>query len=265
MSSTLARFTCDPARTAAPAEILLPELLAALDGLVGSAEPGVVFTSLVRLCVPLCCDSCTISIIESDGAAYQLRWPHADAELDGPAGIERAEPERGPVPRLDPARDQALDQVPGSYQLTEHAVLVPFADAAGGYRGSMTWTFRRHRPTGTEALLAQLVLERAVGVVWREQLEASAASSAALAANLQVALASSREIGMAMGIVMERHKLSSDQAFDLLTRISQRSHRRVRELAREIAETGVIDLPAGLTLTPPPRPAPKAGLLQGIA
>jgi AmiR/NasT family two-component response regulator len=90
-------------------------------------------------------------------------------------------------------------------------------------------------------------------------LEAGAAAAAALAANLQIALASSREIGMAMGIVMDRHKLSTDQAFDLLARISQRQHRRVRELALEITETGALELPAGVPLLAPrPVPTPMA-------
>jgi AmiR/NasT family two-component response regulator len=119
----------------------------------------------------------------------------------------------------------------------------------------MTWTFRRHRPTDGEALLAQLALDRAVATIHAEQLRSRAEAATELAANLQVALASSREIGMAMGIVMDRHKLSSDQAFQLLTRISQHRQRRVREIAVEIAETGVVELPKGHRAVPA-NPAP---------
>jgi hypothetical protein len=118
----------------------------------------------------------------------------------------------------------------------------------GGY--SMTWRYRRHRSTDADLLLAQLALDRAVGIIEVEQLRARAETADELAGNLQVALTSSREIGMAMGIVMERHKLSSDQAFALLSRISQQRQQRVRAVAAQIAETGLVDLPNGYRPTP---------------
>jgi ANTAR domain-containing protein len=225
MSNTLARYSCDQARIATPAEIPLPQLLAALDRLVGSVQPGVVFTGVARLCVPMCCDSCTISIVEDAGVAYRLCWPQADPEVS----------------------PDTAEQSPG-YRLGEHELVVPFEGVGGGYQGSMAWSYRRYRPTGSDALLAQLVIERATALVRREQLEAEAASSAMLIADLEMALASSREIALAIGMVMDRHKLSTDQAFDLLSRISQHRRRRVREVAREIIETGTIRLPTGVRL-----------------
>jgi hypothetical protein len=59
--------------------------------------------------------------------------------------------------------------------------------------------------------------------------------------NLSVALASSREIGMAMGILMLGRKIGADEAFDLLRVTSQRSHRKLRDVARDVAETGVLE------------------------
>lgn len=62
--------------------------------------------------------------------------------------------------------------------------------------------------------------------------------------NLLVALKSSRDIGIAMGIVMAMHKVNRDQAFDLLRIVSQRTHRKVAELATEVAYTGALpDIP----------------------
>jgi transcriptional regulator with GAF, ATPase, and Fis domain len=58
--------------------------------------------------------------------------------------------------------------------------------------------------------------------------------------NLRIALESRDIIGQAKGIVMERYKLTSSQAFDLLVRASQRRHRKLRELAEELATTGEL-------------------------
>jgi GAF domain-containing protein len=61
-------------------------------------------------------------------------------------------------------------------------------------------------------------------------------------ANLEVALATSREIGIAMGVLMARHKCTRDQAFDLLRIASQRTHRKLRDLAAEVADIGRLDV-----------------------
>lgn len=59
-------------------------------------------------------------------------------------------------------------------------------------------------------------------------------------ANLQVALESSRQIGMAMGILMASKLLTADQAFEQLRDASQRLHRRVRDIAEEVTQSGVL-------------------------
>jgi hypothetical protein len=72
---------------------------------------------------------------------------------------------------------------------------------------------------------------------------AVATSNARKVANLQRALLSSREIGTAMGVLMARHGVTRDQAFDLLRMSSQNSNRKLREVADEVAETGELPLP----------------------
>jgi hypothetical protein len=68
-------------------------------------------------------------------------------------------------------------------------------------------------------------------------------------ANLETALQSSREIGMALGILMAHRKVTDDAAFDLLRTASQNLHRKLRDVASEVMETGTLpDLP-------PKRPA----------
>lgn len=55
-------------------------------------------------------------------------------------------------------------------------------------------------------------------------------------------------IGQAKGILMERHRLSADQAFDVLSRLSQDLNRKVHDVAADLAATG--ELPG----RPPRRP-----------
>ncbi|HEV3353146.1 MAG TPA: ANTAR domain-containing protein [Acidimicrobiales bacterium] len=56
---------------------------------------------------------------------------------------------------------------------------------------------------------------------------------------LEEALLGRDVIGQAKGILMERLRLTADQAFEELRIASQKSNRKVRDLAVELAETGV--------------------------
>lgn len=58
------------------------------------------------------------------------------------------------------------------------------------------------------------------------------------AGNLESALESNRRIGMAIGILMAEHKVTEQQAFDLLRTASQRNHVKLRELAEQVVMTG---------------------------
>jgi GAF domain-containing protein len=67
-------------------------------------------------------------------------------------------------------------------------------------------------------------------------------STRELADNLQVALISRGVIDQAKGILMERHKLRAEQAFDLLARVSSQTNTKLRLVAENLVLTG--DLPA---------------------
>ena len=56
--------------------------------------------------------------------------------------------------------------------------------------------------------------------------------------HLHRAIESRQVIGQAVGILMERHRLSPQQAFDTMVTTSQQSHIKLRELAPRINETG---------------------------
>jgi GAF domain-containing protein len=69
-----------------------------------------------------------------------------------------------------------------------------------------------------------------------------------MADNLQTALESRAVIDQAKGILMERHKFTADQAFQVLTRVSMQSNQKLRAVADDLVTTG--HLPS----LPPPGP-----------
>ncbi|HJQ01684.1 MAG TPA: GAF and ANTAR domain-containing protein [Jatrophihabitans sp.] len=60
------------------------------------------------------------------------------------------------------------------------------------------------------------------------------------AANLESALNSNRRIGTAIGVLMAHHKVTEDVAFGMLRTASQRLHRKLRDIAVEVVETGAL-------------------------
>jgi GAF domain-containing protein len=59
-------------------------------------------------------------------------------------------------------------------------------------------------------------------------------------AGLRAAMNTRDLIGQAKGILMERHRLTADQAFDVLSRASQELNRRVVDIALEVTDTGAV-------------------------
>jgi GAF domain-containing protein len=69
-------------------------------------------------------------------------------------------------------------------------------------------------------------------------------------AGLRAAIDTRGTIGQAIGILVERHKVPPERAFDLLVRASQRSHVKLRDLAAYVVDTGVEpDAVAGMSTT----------------
>jgi GAF domain-containing protein len=58
--------------------------------------------------------------------------------------------------------------------------------------------------------------------------------------NMRTAMLSRSVIEQAKGILMERYKVTAEQAFTLLTHASQRSNVKLRDVAEELAMTGVL-------------------------
>jgi hypothetical protein len=71
----------------------------------------------------------------------------------------------------------------------------------------------------------------------------SSARAREQASHLQAALENRTEIGVAMGILMAQHKVTRDDAFNLLRVSSQHTGRKLHAVAAEVADTGALPLP----------------------
>jgi hypothetical protein len=190
----------------------LAAVLESLTGLVRSAEPAVVFASLVRLCVPSICDAATATILGADQNVYAVSWPR-----------------------------EALKQPRSRRGVVATEFEAPAWAGHPGYHGVLSLRFDSQ--DRCHAFVAQLMVERAMATVEREQLMELANKRASEAENLELALTSNREISVAIGILMVKHALTSEQALEVLRTTSQASNQKLRAIAVEITRTGVINLP----------------------
>jgi hypothetical protein len=221
-------------------------LVQAFDDLLSSflvdKDLAAVFERVVALAtaaVPAC-DEASISILDERG---RLTTPCATAkvviELDnkqyesgqGPCvsaitGVERAvySPDLGTDSRWPQFGRVAAAQ--GFHSLFSRRF------DGGGPVGGINLYARRAEAFAAEDSTAATLLSAFAGVVTaltRARMESS---------NLREALQSRDVIGQAKGILMERHRIAADVAFDILRRASQHQNRKLRDIADEIATTG---------------------------
>lgn len=105
----------------------------------------------------------------------------------------------------------------------------------GDVVGVVTFYDARPRAFGDEEVDRALMVASFAGVAL------ATAKAEDRADNLEAALHSSRTIGAAVGVLVERHRLTDDQAFDLLRRCSMCANRKLSDLADLLVHTG--DLP----------------------
>ncbi len=63
-----------------------------------------------------------------------------------------------------------------------------------------------------------------------------------LVTNLVARLQGNREVGIAMGVLMHRHQVTREQAFDLLRLAGQEGDLSLAEVATTVADTGDVTL-----------------------
>jgi GAF domain-containing protein len=79
------------------------------------------------------------------------------------------------------------------------------------------------------------------------------------AENLQAALESRAVIDQAKGVLIERYKLTPDQAFQLLAQASMHANRKVRDIADDLVHTGELPAATPRGNSKPNRSQPAAG------
>jgi AmiR/NasT family two-component response regulator len=67
---------------------------------------------------------------------------------------------------------------------------------------------------------------------------------------IEAALATREMIGQAQGILMERERITPDQAFDILRRASHHLNTKVRDVAQALVDTGERPKTDSTTLAP---------------
>ena len=176
--------------------------------------------------------STELSATAVDHAQYQSdEGPCLDA-VDAPMVYAQAFPdERWPALASRPTESGVHSVL--SYRLT--TVSSRAADSAGGSLNSYGVIPNAFTDTAQEIglILAAHASVAARAVEQRSTLES-------LGRDLQQALLSRDVIGQAKGILMERLKVTPEDAFDLLRRSSQHLNLKLREVARGLTETGEL-------------------------
>jgi hypothetical protein len=202
--------------------------------LVRSADPETVFGSLVTAYAEHSGTCCMVELLT--GSAVRV------LQASSSPGREHA---AGEQPSLSPQARQLLagDGAPLAgadwFALPIGAVASPAAEAEvplGVF--SCRFTNRRAEPRHLEP--AQYLISLATELLHNEQRLAKALNQVA---NLEIALSSNRDIGTAIGILMNSHLVTQDQAFTMLRTASQHGHRKLRDIANEVIFTGSLGTP----------------------
>lgn len=154
--------------------------------------------------------------------------------------VDRAQYETGQGPCLDAIHEQRTVWVPDMTAETRWPRFTPRAARLGVLSMLAFQLYVRRDNLGALNLYARhtgafTAESERVGLLFAAH-AAVAMSGAQQHAHLTAALSARDVIGQAKGILMERHKLTADQAFAVLARASQRSNTKLVDVARAIAE-----------------------------
>jgi hypothetical protein len=188
------------------------------------------------------CDGAGVLIVE-DG-----RPGTAAASNDTVAMVDQMQIEAGEGPCLDAATSGSTFYAHDLADDRRWPTFGPDAVSAG-IRSVLAYSLSAER---LSALNLYALLPAAFGVTGRAQgqlfatlarlaLDSASARAAASdrADHLVEALGTREMIGQAQGILMERERITADQAFDVLRRASQHMNVKLRDVAETLVDTGV--------------------------
>lgn len=116
-----------------------------------------------------------------------------------------------------------------------HSVLsVPFCPMGEPIGTLNTYSTQREAFAGSDVEIASMFAEQAAIVIAN-----SVAYSSAVMTNSQLeeALESRELIGQAKGVLREREGCTADEAFNILKQVSQRTNRKLRQVAQDVLES----------------------------
>jgi hypothetical protein len=200
------------------------------------------------------CDMASITVREGVQTFRTLAFTHSAAvavdeaqykALEGPC-LDAVEQAMVHAPSFPDLRWPSLASRPAdsgvkaivSYRLTASGRI-----AEDSVAGSLNAYAGTPQAFGDEAQEIGLILAAHASVGMRAVREREAFEQ--FGRQLQEALSSRDVIGQAKGILMERLRITPEDAFDTLRRSSQRLNLKLREIADRLAETGEFDDPSG--------------------
>jgi GAF domain-containing protein len=209
----------------------LADVLAELTTIARRAMPGSDATSitLIRGEKPYTAAHDGQIALDADELQYERDYgPCVDAGRSGEIFLisDMASEQRWP----DYARHAAARGVGSSLSLP-----LPFQAATIGALNN--YSTRAHAFSDDDVAVGEEVASWVAFVVANASAAATAAEEAV---NMRAAMVTRGMIEQAKGILMERHKITADQAFTILTRASQHTGTKLREVASELVRTGTV-------------------------
>jgi hypothetical protein len=196
------------------------------------------------------CDMASITVRENAGTFRTLASTHSAARA-----VDQAQYDAGEGPSLD-AVETSIVHAPsfpdprwpglarrpaawGVEAVVSYRLAAPGPTAGDAVAGSLNAFAGTPQAFGDEAQQIGLVLAAHAAVGIRAAREREASES--LGRHLHEALSSRDVIGQAKGILMERLRITPEDAFDTLRRSSQQLNLKLRKIAERLAETGQFD------------------------
>jgi hypothetical protein len=198
----------------------------AISRIVPSDEPAVVLSSLARSSNPAFSDGCAIELSEGTAPGFRVCFPVA-GEAGLPAGA-------GSAPATASAPLAAVKCIITTFQ----------AGSGHGYpsfAGIVVHSWAERDPTEDDAVIARLLVDRALAIVQHERLAQAAARADGRAAKLAIDLITSRIEGEATGILMAKHQVTRAEAASLLRQASHTRQRGLHEIAVGVVRAGDLD------------------------
>lgn len=201
-------------------------------------DPLDIFTGLAAACVPAFCDGLRVDLATAGGSSVTASYGSA---AQGTAARREDGDGRRPGVEVRGERSSGAGRV---------VIAVQSEPVAGesSITGTITCTWRDpERPTEIDVVVTRLLADQAVANVRIENIATKLQEQRVRMVNLEEALTTNREIGQAIGILMAIERLTATQAFGRLRIASQHSHRKLRDVAADVSETGRLPQSPGPT------------------